>query len=46
MDIQQSKKDGAEKPAKKRERHIEDEQGDDYTLDLCKNKDLENPEWK
>lgn len=32
--------------SKKLERHIEEELMDDYSLDLNKNKDLENDEWK
>lgn len=32
--------------SKKLERHLEEELMDDYSLDLNKNKDLENDEWK
>lgn len=31
---------------KKLEKHVEEELGDDYSLDLNKLKDLENDEWK
>lgn len=34
------------KPLKKLERDLEEELMEDYTLDLNKNKDLENDEWK
>ncbi|KAK8746255.1 hypothetical protein OTU49_017328 [Cherax quadricarinatus] len=40
------KKSEAAKPKKKFERDLEEELMDDYSLDLNKNKDLENDEWK
>lgn len=33
-------------PSKRLERHLEEELMDDYSLDLNKNKDLANEEWK
>lgn len=40
------KKSEEAKPKKKLERDLEEELMDDYSLDLNKNKDLENDEWK
>lgn len=45
QEVQEMKKKGM-LPTKKLEKQLEDDLMEDYTLDLCKNKDLENSDWK